>query len=54
MVLRDLMVNQVMLATVDPQESRDNVEWRAREASRETKDTPELTDQKYVHNMHDN
>ena len=43
------MVNPVMLETVDPKESRDNVERRAIEVTREIKDTPVLMDPRYIH-----
>ena len=36
MDLKDPMVNQVTLETADPEESRDNVELRARGATKET------------------
>lgn len=49
MDLRDPMVNPAMLETVDLKESRENVERRVREVTRETKDIPELMDPKYVH-----
>ena len=42
------MVNPVMLETVDHKESRDNVERRAIEVTRETKDTPVLMDPRYI------
>ena len=48
MELRDPMVNPVMLETVDPKESRDNVERRAIEVTMETKDTPVLMDPRYI------
>ena len=48
MDLRDPMVNPVMPVTVDLKESRDNVDRKDREVTRETKDTPELMDPKYV------
>lgn len=46
--LKDPMVSPVTLETVVNQESRDNEERRAREVTRETKDTPELMDPKYA------
>lgn len=46
--LRDPMVNPVMLETVAHQESKEDVERKAREVTRETKDIPELMDLKYI------
>ena len=50
--LRDPMVRLVTLETVDHQDSRDNEVRRAREVTRELKDTLELTDPRYVCEQH--